>query len=402
MKKQAAIGFIFVTVLIDIIGIGIIIPVLPGLIAELSGGTISDASLYGGLFMFVYAFFQFLFSPILGGLSDQFGRRKVLLIALFGLGIDYLFLGFAPTIGWLFVGRMISGICGGSVTTANAYIADITDAEHRAKNFGMLGAAFGLGFIVGPSLGGLLAEYGTRVPFFVSAGLTLVNWLYGYVILPESLRPENRRKFSWKRANPIGTLRQLNRNAVIIGLVIAMFVVFIAAHATHTTWTYFTMEKFGWSAKDVGLSLGFVGIMVSIIQAGLVRSITRRFGSEKTLYLGLIFNAIGLGLIALATQSWMLYAIIVPYAVGGLAGPSLQGLLTSRVPASEQGELQGGIQSVISLTSIIGPLIMSNVFFFFTRPDEWYFPGAPYALGSLLAIASLIIAYRTLRQRVEL
>ncbi len=396
--KKAALGFIFVTVLIDIIGIGIIIPVLPSLISEIRGSTISDASILGGLLMFAYAFFQFLFSPILGGLSDQFGRRPVLLLSLFGLGLDYLFMAFAPTIGWLIVGRVIAGICGASITTANAYVADISKPEDRAKNFGMLGAAFGLGFIVGPTLGGFLGEIGTRIPFFVAAGFTLVNWLYGYFFVPESLKTNDRRPFTLKRANPIGTLVQLKKYSVIIGLIICMFVIYVSAHATNSTWAYFTMEKFSWSEYEVGLSLGFVGIMVSIVQAGLVGPIVNRIGQVKTVYVGFAFNVVGLTLIALSTQSWMLYALIVPYSLGGLSTPALQGIMTNQVPSNEQGELQGGLASTMSLTAIVGPPLMTGIFYYFTNPEnDIYFPGAPFVLGTFLAIISLGLAYRSLR-----
>lgn len=385
------------TVLIDIIGIGIIIPVFPTLIRELAGSTLSEASIYGGFLIFVYAFFQFLFSPILGGLSDQFGRRPVLLLSLFGLGVDYLFLVFAPTIAWLIIGRIIAGICGASITTANAYVADISGPEDGAKNFGMIGAAFGLGFIVGPTIGGFLAEIGTRIPFLVAAIFTLINWLYGFFMVPESLKPEYRRPFSIKRANPVGTILQLRRYSIIIGLIVCMLVVCIAAHATQTTWTYFTMEKFDWSEYQVGLSLGFVGIMIAIVQAGLVGYIVTRIGQAKALYVGLIFNVLGLALISISSQSWMLYVLIVPYSLGGLVSPSLQGIMVSQVPANEQGELQGGLTSMVSLASIIGPLVMSYIFFYFTSPKHGiYFPGAPFVLGTFLALVSLGLAYRSL------
>lgn len=396
-NQQAAIGFIFVTVLIDIIGLGIIIPVMPTLISELTGGTLGEASRYGGMLMFLYALMQFVFSPILGGLSDKYGRRPVLLISLFGLGLDYLILAFAPDLGWLIVGRLIAGICGASYTTASAYIADISTPEKRAQNFGIVGAAFGLGFIIGPVTGGLLGEIGSRVPFFAASGLTLLNWLYGYFVVPESLPVENRRPFNWKRANPVGTLVQLKKYPLIIGLVSCLFLVYISQHATHSTWAYFTMERYGWTNAQVGYSMGFVGLMITIVQAGVIRLAVRKIGQVNAVYVGLFFHMLGLTLIGLATEGWMIYAIMVPYALGGLAGPSLQGIMTSQVEANQQGELQGGITSMISITSIIGPVMMTTIFAHFTDPvRDIYLPGAPFLLGGILAFVAIYLAYLSL------
>ena len=402
MKNQkAAIGFIFITVLIDIIGLGIIIPVIPSLISELIGGTTSEAAVYGGWLMFVYAFFMFLCSPILGGLSDQFGRRPVLLLALFGLAIDYILVAQAPTITWLFAARIVSGICGGSITTANAYIADITTPDKRAQNFGMLGAAFGLGFIVGPLIGGVLGEISTRLPFYAAAGLTLLNCLYGFFILPESLSKDNRRDFNFKRANPVGTLLQLKNYPMIIGLLVALFFVYIGQHATHSTWAYFTGEKFGWSEAEIGYSLAFVGLMIGIVQGLVIRPVVKKIGQEKSVIIGLSFNAFGLIMIGMASEGWMIYLIMIPYALGGLAGPSLQGIMTSQVASNEQGELQGGITSMISVTAIIGPLLMTSIFRYFTNPaNEIYFPGAPFILGTVLALMSLITAISSLKAKM--
>ncbi|MFH6985057.1 TCR/Tet family MFS transporter [Marinoscillum luteum] len=398
MKNQkAALGFIFITVLIDVTGLGIIIPVLPQLITELTGGTISDASIYGGWLMFAYAFMQFLCAPVLGGLSDQFGRRPVLLFALFGFGIDYIFMALAPTVWWLFLGRIVAGVTGASFTTASAYIADVSSPEKRAQNFGMIGAAFGLGFIVGPMTGGILGEFGSRVPFYAAAGLTLVNWLYGYFVLPESLSPENRRKFSWKRANPWGTLVQLRNYPTVIGLIASLVLVYIAAHATQSTWAYFTIEKFDWSEAQVGYSLAFVGFMIALVQGVIIRPVVNKIGQTNAVYAGLAFNALGFIMIALATQGWMLYAIMIPYAFGGLAGPSLQGIMSNSVNANEQGELQGGLTSLVSVTSIVGPPLMTGIFGYFTATEtDWYLPSAPFYLGAVFALLSLVFAVRTL------
>ncbi len=399
-SNKPALSFIFVTMLVDIIGLGIILPVLPALIQELTGGTVSDASKYGGWMMFAYAIMQFLFSPILGGLSDRFGRRPILLISLFGFGLDYLFLAFAPTIGWLFVGRLLAGICGASITTATAYIADISTPEKRAQNFGIVGMAFGIGFIVGPVLGGLLGEFGSRIPFFAAAGLTFLNWVYGYFVLPESLSVENRRKFDWKRANPIGSLKHLGRYPVILGLVASLVLVYIAAHAVQSTWTFFTIERFSWSKAMVGYSLGMAGLCVAIVQGGLIRIINPRLGPNRSVYVGMMMYTVGLSLFAFSNQGWMMFVFLIPYCLGGIAGPSLQGIISNQVPANEQGELQGALTSLISVTSIIGPPLMTNLFAFFTRKNGViYFPGAAFMMGAILVSISGFLAWRTLSGR---
>ncbi|MFB9864566.1 MFS transporter [Rufibacter immobilis] len=396
-QRKAALGFIFVTLLIDVIGFGIIIPVLPKLISELINGSLSDASLYGGWLMFAYSITQFLFSPVLGNLSDRFGRRPVLLFSLFGFGIDYILLALAPNIGWLFVGRIIAGITGASMTTATAYIADISTPEKRAQNFGMVGAAFGLGFIIGPVIGGVLGQYGARVPFYAAAAMTLLNWLYGYFILPESLAPENRRPFNLKRANPVGSLLQLKRYPVIAGLVGSLIFIYIAAHSTQSTWSYYTMEKFGWNEAWVGYSMGFLGVMVALVQGGLIRFINPWLGAKRSVYYGLALYAVGFLLFGLATQGWMMFAILVPYCLGGIAGPALQGIISSQVPANEQGELQGGLTGLVSATSIVGPPLMTYLFAHFTQKGaSVYFPGAPFLMGALLTVVSVVLAVRSL------
>jgi MFS transporter, DHA1 family, tetracycline resistance protein len=399
MQKKNAIVFILITVLIDVIGIGIIIPIIPSLIQELTGGDVSQASSYALILVFIYSFMQFIFSPIIGGLSDQFGRRPVLLFSLFGFGIDYILLALAPTVGWLFVGRLISGITGASFSTASAYIADVTEPEKRAQSFGMIGAAFGLGFIIGPSLGGILGEFGSRVPFWVSAGLSLVNWLYGYFILPESLKPENRRKFDFKRANPIGSLMNLKKYPFILTLVASLFLVYVSGYATQGTWSFYTIEKFGWSEMEIGLSLGFVGLMVAIVQGGLIRVIIPKFGKEKALFFGLAINSIGLLAFAFASSSWMMYAIVVPFALGGIANPAFQGIISSQVNSNEQGELQGALTSLMSVAAIIGQPLMLGLFRTFTKENAvLYFPGAPFFVGSILSVISLFLTIRTIKK----
>lgn len=397
--KQAAVGFIFITLLIDVTGLGIIIPVMPKLIQELTGGTNSEAASYGGWLISAYAIMQFLFAPIMGGLSDRYGRRPVLLASLFGFGIDYLFLAFAPTLAWLFIGRIIAGIMGASFTTAGAYMADISTPEKRAQNFGMIGAAFGLGFIIGPVIGGLLGGMGSRVPFIVAAILTLINWLYGYFILPESLSQENRRAFEWKRANPIGTLKSLFRYPLIAGLLISLSLLYISAHAVQSNWAYYTIEKFKWTETMIGISLGVVGLVFAIVQGGLIRVIIPKLGQERSVYVGLALYAAGFILYAVATHSWMMYAFTIVYCMGGIAGPALQGIMSGVVPPNEQGELQGGFTSLMSLTSIFGPFLMNGLFSYFTGPTApYYYPGAALVLGAVLTLISAIFARRTLKK----
>ncbi len=385
--------------LIDVIGLGIIIPVLPKLIEEMIGGDLSMASTYAGWLMFAYATMQFLFSPIIGALSDKYGRRPVLLISLFGFGIDYLLMGFAPTIIWLFIGRLISGVTGASFTTATAYIADISTPEKRSQNFGLIGAAFGLGFIIGPVLGGLLGHYGARIPFFAAAGLALLNTLHGYFILPESLDKEHRRKFEWKRANPVGSLKRLSHYPVILSLVVSLVFIYIASHATQSTWTFYTMEKFKWNEKMVGYSLGFVGLMIAIVQGGLIRIVIPKLGQKKSIYIGLTLYVIGFVCFAFATKSWMMFAFVIPFSLGGICGPALQGVMSGQVPANQQGELQGALTSLISVTSIVGPLLMTNLFSYFTAADApVYFPGAPFLMGAVLTLFSVFFAVRSLEK----
>ncbi len=396
-KKNAAVGFIFITLLIDVIGFGIIIPVMPGLIGNLKHVDVSTAAKYGSYLTVAYAITQFVCAPILGNLSDKYGRRPVLLCSLFGFGIDYLFLALAPTYGLLFIGRVIAGIAGSSFTTAAAYIADVSTPETRAKNFGMIGAAFGLGFIIGPMLGGLLGDLGERIPFYVAASLALLNWAYGYFILPESLSKENRREFHWKRANPVGSLIQLQKIPSVAALLVSILLLYIAAHAIMSNWNYFTIHRFQWSKGMVGISLGVVGVLVALVQAGLTRIINPKIGSEKSLYYGLACYAVGMLLFGLATESWMMFVFLVPYCLGGIAQPALQSVMAGRVPPNAQGELQGAITSTMSMAAIIGPYVMNNLFFYFTHDNApVYLPGAPFFLGAVLMAASFFIVYRTL------
>ena len=400
MAKKAAISFIFITLLIDVTGLGIIIPVLPKLIEELTGGSISDASAIGGWLTATYAALQFLFSPILGGLSDRYGRRPVLLISLFGFALDYLFLSYAPTISWLFVGRAIAGISGASFTTASAYIADISNDKNRAQNFGMIGAAFGLGFIIGPVIGGLLGSMGSREPFIFAAGLSFLNWMYGYFVLPESLPADQRRKFDWKTTIPGRSLLKIRNYPAIGGLAISFFLISLASHAVQTNWSFFTIEKFGWSEKMIGISLGVVGLLVALVQGLLIRYTSPLLGNKKSIFFGLLFYSLGLFLFAFANQGWMMFVFLIPYCLGGIAGPALQSIISSSVHNNEQGELQGSLTSLISLTSILGPPLMTGLFAYFTRPSApVHFSGVSFLLGGILMLLSAFCAYLALKTK---
>lgn len=397
-SRKAAISFIFITLLIDVTGLGLIIPVMPALIESLIEGDISAASQWGGWLTFAYAIMQFLFAPVIGNLSDKYGRRPVLLLSLLGFGLDYIVLALAPSLAWLFVGRVIAGITGASFTTASAYIADISTPQNRAQNFGMIGAAFGLGFIIGPVLGGLLGSFGPRVPFWVAAGLSLLNALYGYFVLPESLPADKRRPFEWRRANPLGSLLHLKKYPGIGALVGSLVLVYIAGHAVHSNWTFFTIEKFGWSEKVIGYSLGMFGVLIALVQGGLIRYVNPRLGNERSVYTGLGFYAVGLLLFAFVAKSWLLFVFMIPYCLGGIAGPALQAIISGHVPPQEQGELQGALTSLMSATSIVGPPIMTNLFAWTTRENgPVYFPGSPFLLGSVLMLVSTVLAYLALR-----
>ncbi|MCW3465864.1 TCR/Tet family MFS transporter [Chitinophaga nivalis] len=397
-SKKAAISFIFVTLLIDVMGWGLIIPVMADLIAQLKHIPVNQASTYGALLLSVFAITQFLFAPVIGNLSDKYGRRPVLLLSLLGFGLDYIILALAPAYGWLFAGRIIAGITGASFTTATAYIADVsTDETSRAKNFGMIGAAFGLGFVLGPALGAFLASWGIRAPFYAAAVLCLVNCLYGYFFLPESLSKENRRPFDWRRANPFGSLKFLTRHPEIGGLALSFFLIYLGAQAVQGNWNFFTIYRFNWSEKMVGISLAVVGVLVGAVQAGLTRVVNPKLGNEKSIYLGLSLYTLGLILFAFATQGWMMFVFLVPYCLGGICGPSLQSVISGHVPPNQQGELQGALTSLMSLTTIIGPLMMSTTFAYFTSDKApFHFPGMHFLIGGACMLLSIIITNKVL------
>lgn len=398
MKARNPIVFVFITVLIDCIGIGIIFPVAATIVTEVAHVGINKATTYSGLMMTCYALMQFLFSPFLGGISDRYGRRPVLLLSLLGLGIDYVFLTFANTLTLLFIGRIIAGVCGASFTTAFACIADVSEPEKRAQNFGLMGAAFGLGFIIGPVIGGVFSEYGSRAPFVAAAVLSLLNFLYGYFILPETLKEENRRAFNIKRANPFGAFMQLKRSKHIRTLIFGMFMLYLAGQVMPAIWPFYTKFMYQWTDKQIGYSLGFVGIMVSIVQGGLIKFTQDKFGSKRAIYIGLILYFVGLLLFALANQAWMMYAFTFVYALGGIAPPAIQGIISGRVAANEQGELQGMTTALNSVSTILSPLIMTNLFYQFTKTDApVYFPGAAFAAAALLILVGAFFIHKGLK-----
>ena len=393
-NRKAAMPFILITVLLDMIGIGLIIPVLPKLVTTMSGGNISKGSYVFGWFVASYALMQFVFSPILGKLSDAVGRRPIILTSLFGAGLDYLLMAFAPNLKWLFVGRVISGITGANISAANAYIADVSAPEDRAKNFGMIGACFGVGFIIGPGLGGLLGSYSLKLPFIVAACLNLLNWLYGFFVLPESLAKENRQPFDWKKANPFASLSQLGKYPVVLGLTATIALERLAHDTLPATWVLYTTYRFNWTEFDNGLSLALVGIVFAIVQGGLTGRIVAWLGERKAIIYGLTIGALTFVAYGLSTRGWMLYLAIIFGSIGGIAGPAIQSVITRMVSANEQGAVQGIIASIQSIVAILGPLMATNLFGYFTSASApMQLPGAAFLAAALLvAIAALMAA----------
>lgn len=403
-KKEHALTFIYITVLIDIIGIGIIGPVLPTLITKLSNAdSISITAQYIGWFISVYALMQFLFAPVLGGLSDRYGRRPVLLCSLLGLGIDYLILALAPDIAWLFVGRIINGIMGSSMTTAAAYISDISTPEKRGQYFGIMSAVAGIGMIIGPLIGGFLGQYGERIPFYAAAGLSLLNLVYGFFVLPESLSESNRRPFTWKTANPIGVMKSMNKEILAPAFIVAFILIALAGHSVQSSWSVYVMDKFNWKEDMIGYSMGFLGLLMVIFQGGLIGLFINRLGQKRSVIIFLAFFCLSMLLFGIANKGWMMFVVIAIYALGGMASPILQAMISSKVPDNQQGLLQGGLTSILSLTSIFGPLLMTWVFAYFTSPRSLItYSGAPFILGAVLAVIGSCCIYFTMRKDKKL
>ena len=387
-STKHAFAFVWVTVLLDMVGLGLIMPILPALLRELTGSDVAHASIYGGWLFFAYALMQFFCAPVIGGLSDAFGRRPVLLLAVLGLGVDYALTALSPSIVWLFAGRIIAGIFGASYTTANAYIADVTPPEERGKAFGMLGAAFGVGFVVGPAIGGLLGDLGPRVPFFVAAGLSLANFLYGLLLLPETLPPEKRRPVRLSQIHPFGAIVSIPGGKPVRTLVLSLFALFLGSAVYPAVWSFWSNARFDWSPRTIGISLAAYGVTNIITQAVLVGFFTKRWGEQKTAFVGLVISIVAFVLTGLATHTWMVFAIIVVTAPAAIAMPAMQAWMSKLEPDDAQGRLQGAVGAAESLSSIFGPILMSQVFGTF----EHQLPGAPFFVAAVLSIAALGIA----------
>jgi DHA1 family tetracycline resistance protein-like MFS transporter len=412
--RQPGVGFIFITLVLSIVGFGLLIPVLPKLIKEFQGGDFTTGSYSFGWIVSIYALMQFICSPILGSLSDRFGRRRIILIATAGSAIDYVVMASAvgltqffnhafsshiPTLTWFFVARIIAGATAGVLATANAYIADVTPPEKRAQSFGLLGAAFGIGFIIGPALGGLLGKYSLNLPFWFAAGCAALNWLYGYFVLPESLRPENRRAFDWKRANPIGALYAMKRFPAVLGLVECYFILTLAQVMLQTNWALYTEERYGWDTLQVGLSLMFVGVATGLVQATLVKKIVPNLGDTRAVILGFCISIVAFIGYGSAPYGWMIYAIICVGAFAGISGPALQSYVTKHVPANEQGAVQGVFAGLASLAGIPGPFIASHSFGWAIAPERsFHLPGIAFFEGALLSGVALVLALRSFRR----
>jgi DHA1 family tetracycline resistance protein-like MFS transporter len=396
-------AFIVVTLVIDILGIGIIVPVLPELVKHLVGGDVATAGRYVGVIASSYALAQFFFAPVLGALSDRFGRRPVLLLSLAGLSVDYVIQGLAPSIAWLFVGRLLAGMLGGSISTANAYIADVSTPANRARNYGLVGVSFGIGFIFGPALGGLLGSVHLRLPFFVSAGLAALNWLYGFFVLPESLAPEHRSAFDRGKLNPFGSLGRLRRYPLVAGLAVAFMLLSLAQRGLENVWVLYTGYRFGWSERQNGLTLALVGLVAVVVQGFLVRPVIRRIGERSAVQLGLLVASLAFVGYGSAWSGRLMLVVILFGGLAGIAGPSIQALVAGAVPRSEQGRVQGSLTSLMSLSSILSPLVFTaGLFSFFTSDAAPVrLPGAPFFLGSLLFLAALGVVRRVFRRLPE-
>jgi DHA1 family tetracycline resistance protein-like MFS transporter len=399
-KPNAGLYFILVTIVLDAMGLGLIIPVLPKLIIEFADGNETAGSQYFGVLLGVYSLMMFLFSPLVGTLSDRLGRRPVLLVSLSGQGLDYLLMAFAPGLGWFALGRVLSGITGASITTAQAYIADVTPAEGRAKAFGMIGAAFGVGFILGPAIGGLLGGLGLRAPFMVAAALALLNALYGWFVLPESLAPERRSpKIEWRKANPFGALLFLGRVPAIRLLIVMFFFMMLAGQVMPSTWVLFTDYVLAWEEWQTGLSLAYVGLLVGLVQGGLTGPIVKRLGEPRAALAGVLLQISALILLGFAAQSWMLLLFTVPYMLGGIAGPSVQAMLSVQVSSAHQGKLQGAVMSMTSLAAFLAPIFYTQAFSRATAPElsqKW--PGVAFWVAAGFLLIALLVGLSRLRR----
>lgn len=397
--RRAAIAFIFITVMLDMLALGMIIPVLPLLIEDFRGGDTSAAARTVGIFGTSWAAVQLFAAPVLGSLSDRFGRRPVVLLSNLGLGLDYVLMALAPSLSWLLAGRLLSGITSASVPTAYAYIADVTPIDRRARSYGLLGAAFGIGFVLGPAAGGLLGTFGPRAPFWVAAALSLANAAYGFFILPESLARNLRTPFSWKRANPLGSLRLLRSHRSLPGLATVHALYHLAHHALTAVFVLNASYRFGWTSATVGLVLAAIGVCSAVVQAGLVGPIVARIGERRTLVAGLACGVVGFGVYGLAPTGAVFLLGVPALALWGMYGPSSQGIITRLVGPERQGALQGAFASVQMSMGIVGPVVFSEVFARAIAPaSAWHLPGAPYLLAALLLIVAIVVARRSTRR----
>lgn len=392
-RSRLTLACILVTILLDMVGVGIIVPVLPELLEDLTGGSVADAAVIGGYLVFAYAFMQFVFSPVLGNLSDRFGRRPVLLASLLGLTFDYLMMSIAPVVWYLFIGRIIAGIAGAALATATAYMADITPPHKRTHRFGLIGAAFGLGFIIGPVIGGELGEFGPRVPFYAAAGLAFANFLFGLLVLPESLPKASRRKFDIRRANPLGAVMALKAYPSVLWLLAVLFFFQLSAQALPTVFSYFTVEVFNFSSSAIGRTLGAFGLGFAISQAVIAGPLSRGVGEPAVAMIGLLAAVAAFAALGFATELYMLYLAIMVGAVSGLAPPAINGVLSRQVPDNSQGELQGAVNAASSLATIVGPLAATQIFSYYTTTpgSADYFPGAPFLAASASTFAALVL-----------
>jgi DHA1 family tetracycline resistance protein-like MFS transporter len=394
--RRAALAFIFVTILLDFLALGIIIPVLPHLVEDFMGGDTAGAAKVYGVFGTVWALMQFLAMPVLGALSDRYGRRPVILLSNLGLGLAYVLMALAPNLAWLFVARVISGITAASVSTGMAYIADVTPPERRSASFGKVGVAFGLGFILGPAIGGLLGSVDPRLPFWGAAAFSLVNALYGVFVLPESLSPERRRAFEWRRANPLGSLKLLRSHKDLAGLAGVVFLSNLAHSAMPSTFVLYAAYRYAWDARDVGFVFAGVGICSALVQGGLVGPAVRRLGERRVLLTGLTFGALGFLVYGLAPTGAVFLAAVPVVALWGLASPAAQGLMTRHVGPNEQGALQGAAGSIMGVATMIGPSLFAGTFaYFISEGTRWHAPGAAFVLASALLALGAVVAART-------
>ncbi len=392
MFRKSAISFVMVTVILDAMGIGLILPVMPELLKQVRGADISDAAIWGGILSASFAVMQFFFSPLLGNLSDRFGRRPVLLVSLAIMALDYVIMALAGTVIWLLIGRILGGITAATHSTASAFIADISKPEEKAQNFGLISAGFGMGFVLGPVIGGFLGELGPRAPFYAAAALAGINFVFGYFVLPETVTPDKRRAFDWKRANPLGGMKYLSKLPGLSALLLVYFFYQVANMVYPAIWAFYTQASFGWSPGMIGISLAVYGISMAITQSVLIRVVIARFGELRTVYLGLLFNAATLVMIALITNGWLLLAVTPLASLGAVVAPALQGIMSQRARDDQQGELQGIMSSINAFGMILTPLVMTQVFAFFTMAERgWSFPGAPFLLASLLMLAAWMV-----------